>query len=119
MKWSVIGARRGGQSLSCDVAGRRHAMDERGCSEHFRTRPIFRPTVLDRTTVESGRELAASAQAEAETARRERNLQTRAAAAAAQIGLRIRGGRSSETRTEAAEELAKLMSEASQNEVSE
>ena len=48
-------------------------------------------------------------------AKRERKLHVRTAAAAAQIGLRVPPGRTSESRATAAEELASLMAEATQN----
>jgi len=83
-------------------------------SEHFMARPIFRPTILDGATVEAGRQFAASVEAEAAAEKRDRKLAGRTAAAAAKVGLRVRGGRTSETRAAAAEELAQLLSESEQ-----
>ncbi len=82
-------------------------------SQHFLSRPIFRPTLVDGATAEAGRQFTERAAAEKAAASKDRKLLTRTAAAAGQVGMRVRG-RTSETRANAAEELAQLMAEADQ-----
>jgi hypothetical protein len=83
-------------------------------SDHFLSKPIFRPTMIDGATAEAGRQFAERAEAEKAAAKKDRKLQQRTVTAASQVGLRVRGGRTSETRASAAEEMARLLAETEQ-----
>lgn len=81
-------------------------------SQHFLSRPIFRPNLVDAATAEAGQQFAASAEAEKAAARTDRKLHTRTRAAASRVGMIVTGERNSETKATAAEELAALLGKA-------
>lgn len=81
-------------------------------SEHFLGRPIFRPTVVDRATVEAGRQLAARVDEEKTAASNEKRLRRRTVTAAAQIGMVPPLARDPETQAKASEEVLRLVKKA-------
>ena len=84
-------------------------------SAHFLSRPIFRQTIVDAATAEAGRQFEERAQMERAEAGKDRKLLARTVNAAGQVGMQVRGGRTSETRANAAEEMARLLAEADES----
>ena len=81
-------------------------------SEHFMTRPHFRPVMVDRATADTAQQLREDSERELAVASRERSRIKKAAAAATRLGVRMPMAAQSDDSVEAIQDFARLSEKA-------